>query len=200
MVAKGSFRRYRRDMAAGTDQIGLQHARATFARATVFLGNGLSMAGPGGALAIAGPHRCKVIGNSLRELDRFLNLLIDEIAAIILEPGISADLKRQRNTPNKLRAVRAAMVLPSPDHARLRAIGRSRDCLFHCGGIVRRGDLRGDIAMTAGWSRADAAAPARVAMGERLSVGADELAETCRFYDGVVRDLLAAFADHRRPD
>jgi len=180
-----------------SDLIGLRSAQATLARATGFLGRGLSASA---MLPIVGPHRCKVIGNSLRELDRFLSLLIDEIARLILPGDVSADFGRQRNTPNKLRAIRAAMALPSPDHARLRAIGRSRDCLFHTGGVVRRGDLRGDMMMTVGWMRPDTAHAARISQGEFLSVDAEEIAELCCFYDAVVGDLLDAFADFRRAD
>jgi hypothetical protein len=187
-------------MAQRADQTGLQRARMTFARATLFLGNGLSMTGSPGAAPIDGPLRNKVIGNSLRELDRFLNLLIDEIATMILPRDTSAGFERQRNTANKYRTLRAAMVLSSPDHARLRAIGRSRDCLFHCGGIVRRGDRRGDRLMTAGWVRPDSRRAARIAIGERLPIDAADLAQLCGFYDALAGDLLAALAAHRRID
>jgi hypothetical protein len=181
-------------------EIALRRAGATFSRATLFLGNGLSMTGSPGAAPINGPLRNKVIGNSLRELDRFLNLLIDEIAAAILPREDSARFERQRNTANKYRALRAAMALPSPDHARLLAIGRSRDCLFHCGGIVRRGDRRGDRVMTAGWVRPDSARAVQIAIGERLAIDAADLAQLCGFYDALAGDLLAALAAHRRID
>jgi hypothetical protein len=184
-------------MTQGPDQFGLQHARATFSRATLFLGNGLSTAGAG---PITGPLRNKVIGNSLRELDRFLNLLIDQIAAMVLPEEAGPGFERQRNTANKYRTLRAALVLPSPDHDRLRAIGRSRDCLFHCGGIVRRGDRRGDTAMTAGWARADSRRGGRVSIGDRLIIDAADLTALCRFYDALAGDLLTALAAHRRID
>jgi hypothetical protein len=48
--------------------------------------------------------------------------------------------------------------------------------------------------MTAGWG----GSALRLALGERLPVGAEELAELCRFYDGVAGDLLAAFEAHGR--
>ena len=68
-------------------------------------------------------------------------MLIDEVAALVAPSGLDRDaFARQRNTPNKLRTIRRAMALPSPDHERLRAIGRNRDGLFHCAEIVRRGD------------------------------------------------------------
>lgn len=153
---------------------------ATLARATLFLG-----AGPRTAerdclpLTIEGPHRAKVIGNGLRELDRFLNLLIDEVAALIMPPGIDhARFARQRNSANKLRGVRAAMALPSPDHEPLRAVGRSRDCLFHCAGKVRR-DHPCIFGMTVaeGW----------------LIVTPHNLERICYFYEQIAADLIAAF-------
>lgn len=178
----------------------LRTAHRTLARATDFLGNGLS-AQPmrEGPLPIVGPHRAKVIGNSLRELDGFLNLLIDEIARSVLPADEQVAFRRLRNTPNKLQAVRAAMAMPSPDHARLRAIGRSRDCLFHCGGIVRRGDGRGESTMTPGWFLSDRRGP-RLAMGDTLYIGRHHLAELCAFYDAVVADLLGIFDRHRSVD
>lgn len=178
----------------------LRAAHRTLARATTFLGNGLSMeAIRQGPRPIVGPHRAKVIGNSLRELDGFLNLLIDEVARSVLPFDDQAAFRRQRNTANKLRTIRAAMAMPSPDHARLRAIGRSRDCLVYCGGIVRRGDGRGEMKMTAGWpwtGRGDR----RLGMGDRLDIGRENLAELCAFYDAVVIDLLGIFDLHRSFD
>jgi hypothetical protein len=171
--------------------IGVRRAFVTLNRATFFLGAGLrttERAQNDGARAtgIEGPHRAKVIGNGLRELDRFLSLLLDEVAAVIAPPGLDrARFRRQRNTANKLRTIRSAMARPSPDHDRLLAIGRSRDCLFHCGGIVRRGDGGAAMYMTAGW-------PSPLfAIGERLTIDAQDLHSVCRFYRHVAADLLA---------
>lgn len=166
----------------------------------MFLSNGLSthpaLEGP---LPIVGPYRAKVIGNSLRELDRFLSLLIDEVAQSVLPAEEQAGFLRQRNTPNKLQALRAAMAMPSPDHARLRAIGRSRDCLFYCGGIVRRGDRRGEPTLTPGW-RLSSGLDRRLIMGDRLEIGGENLSELCEFYDAVVVDLLGIFDRYRCVD
>ena len=80
----------------------------------------------------------RLLGNGLRELDRFLGLLIEEVADRIgsaeHDPRAFA---RLRNTANKLRLVRGMMELGSPDHRWLRAVGRLRVCLHHCGGEVR---------------------------------------------------------------
>ncbi|MET0270175.1 MAG: hypothetical protein ABW173_07075, partial [Sphingomonas sp.] len=56
-------------------------ASATLARATRFLGAGLSADDPACPRPIGGAIRAKVIANALRELDRFLSILIDEVAA-----------------------------------------------------------------------------------------------------------------------
>lgn len=144
----------------------------------MFLGAGLRT-GSGGPLAIEGPGRAKVIGNGLRELDRFLNLLIDEVAALIAPAGIDRVLfAQQRNTANKLRAIRAAMALPNPDHDRLRAVGRSRNCLFHCAGIVGRNQESFDFATP-------------IVEG-RLVMTPAQLKHICRFYERVAAELLVA--------
>jgi hypothetical protein len=131
------------------------------------------------------------IGNSLRELDRFLSVLIDEVAAAIEPTGLDrAAFSQQRNTANKLRTIRTAMALPSPDDQRLRAIGRDRDCLFHCAEIRRYGDRR---------TRREAAMlPRRIAHAERLIPDTAQLSDYCRLYDRIVADLLAACAEHLR--
>ncbi|MDB5737980.1 MAG: hypothetical protein JWO65_1648 [Sphingomonas bacterium] len=159
---------------------GMKAASATLSRATGFFGAGYGL---------DGPHRAKVIGNGLRELDRFLNLLLDEVAAVLGLPNRSVFV-RQRNTANKLRAIERAMACPSGDAERLRAIGRARDALFHCAGIVRRADDRGGDRMTMGWR-----APC-VAVGDPIAVGAIELASICRFYDRIARRLIAACEDY----
>ena len=157
---------------------------ATLARATLFLGAGLRTVERDCApLAIEGPGRAKVIGNGLRELDRFLNLVIDEVAALIASPGIDGvRFARQRNTANKLWVIRAAMALPSPDHERLRTVGRSRDCLFHCAGKVRR-EHPCDFGMTV--------------IEGRLIITPADLERICRFYERIAADLVAAFETFR---
>lgn len=161
----------------------LGQAQRTLSRATHFL------AGAFRAPA-AGPYRARVLGNGLRELDRFLNLLVDEVARELAPPGFDHPaFARRRNTARKLRLVLARMERPSPHEARLRAIGRSRDCLFHCGGIVRRGREK---SLAAAWPNAVPVA------GRALSVRPADLASVCRFYDVLAADLLAALAAHGR--
>jgi hypothetical protein len=170
------------------------HASSTLVRGAAFLGaclraptaHDVESRSP----AIVGRYRAKVIGNGLRELDRFLNLLIDaasDAQGLPVRPG-------QRNTANKLAAYRAAMALPNHDDRRLRALGRSRDCLFHCGGRVRRGDRRDAMTMTVGWpERLGCDAPLdRVTIGQELTVTRGNLDDVCRFYRRIARDLCGA--------
>jgi hypothetical protein len=169
----------------------MRHASSTLFRGAAFLGaclraptaHDIESRSP----AIVGRYRAKVIGNGLRELDRFLNLLIDAVSTaegLPVRPG-------QHNTANKLAAYRAAKSLPNHDDERLRALGRSRDCLFHCGGRVRRGDRRDAMTMTVGWpERPGYDAPLdHVMVGEVLTVTRGDLDNICRFYRRIAREL-----------
>jgi len=172
----------------------MRHASSTLFRGATFLGaclrTPIAHDVESGLPAIVGRYRAKVIGNGLRELDRFLNLLIDAASTaegLPVRPG-------QHNTANKLSAYRAAKSLPNGDDARLRALGRSRDCLFHCGGRVRRGDRRDAIAMTVGWpARAGCDAPLdRVMVGQDVNVTRGDLDDVCLFYRRIARELCGS--------
>ncbi len=132
--------------------------------------------------------RARFVANCLRELDRFLHGLLDELGAsaghVVRED--------QRNTANKLRAYRVPPLPVAPgdtpsavqaDEARLRALGRSSACLIHCNGWVRRPDVAGGDMMTAGWRGSTGLALARYPLGARLAPGAVEIIDICRFYD-----------------
>jgi hypothetical protein len=172
----------------------MRHASSTLFRGAAFLGACLRAPiahdTESGSPAIAGRYSAKVIGNGLRELDRFLNLLIDAVSTaegLPVRPG-------QHNTANKLSAYRAAKSLPNDDDGRLRALGRSRDCLFHCGGRVRRGDRRDAMAMTVGWpARSECGAPLdRVMVGQDLTVTRGDLDDVCLFYRRIAYELCGA--------
>ena len=137
-----------------------------------------------------GRYRVQVIANYLRELDQLLNLLIDEVA-IAADPirFARATLSRQRNTAAKLDNLRRLLQIPNPDDRRLRAIGRSRDCLFHCKGIVRRPDQRGGDSMTAGWPD-EHFALRTFALGGPLGLAKRDLDDVCRFYGEIARSLI----------
>ncbi|MBB5730114.1 hypothetical protein [Sphingomonas prati] len=172
-------------------------ALVTLRRGTRFLGSGLR-SGPADATAtaITGHGRTKVIGNGLREVDRFLSLLIDAVASGVATPEDRAALARLDNTARKLAMLRTTMALASPDDAALRAIGRSRNCLFHTGGIVRAG-LPGSVP-TLGWAAPESAArngePAPLPPGSHLAVTPEDLRAICRFYDRIADELVAALA------
>jgi hypothetical protein len=141
----------------------------------------------------AAPNR--VLGNHLRELDRFLSVLIDEVAAATdIDAGALAQLRTRRNTANKLRTLHAALGRGSPDHPRLLALGRSRDCLFYCGGMVRRADHRAGSSMTTGWPSHSATSHRLLKtspVGSRLSIDRVDIDDICRFYDRIADELLA---------
>jgi hypothetical protein len=121
-------------------------------------------------------------------------VLIDEIAAEVdIDDDALALLRTRRNTANKLRMLLAALGLASPDHRRLRALGRSRDCLFHCGGMVRRADSRAGSMMTTGWSARSATDAGLMAfpLGSRLRIDRTDIEDICRFYDRLADDLLS---------
>lgn len=163
----------------------LRQAHDTLVAGCRFLGSG--RAGTDGGRP-DGRLRARVIGNGLRELDRFLNLLIGEVALRLAVP-MPTD---EHHTANRLRRLRHALGLADPDHARLMAIGRSRACLFHCWGMVRRADQPGDTGMTSGWWADDGMVRALriVPLGDRLAVSGTDLAEICRFYEILAGELL----------
>jgi hypothetical protein len=136
-----------------------------------------------------GPHartRARFLANCLRELDRFLHGLLDEL-------GASAGhvvRKDQRNTANKLRDYGVHPLAARDDQARLRALGRSSACLIHCNGWVRRPDVTGGAVMTAGWSATESPDLAQYPLGARLTPGAAEIIDICRFYDGLGDRLI----------
>ncbi len=141
----------------------------------------------------AGVH-APFIGNALGELDRFLNVLVDEVADWIgapVRPG-------QRNTANKLSALHdvtghdvtghdvggqevvrrsgagtdvGRTGVAETGHARLSAIGRSRDFLKHAGGRDATGAGR----------TPDAALP----------LSSAEMTAICRLYSDTASDLHA---------
>lgn len=157
----------------------LAAALATMRRGAAFLGGGLTLAGAG---PIAGRYRARLAGNGLRELDRFLNLLLDAAAGQDARPD-------QANTAAKYRAAAPTGPAMVADHQRLLALGRSRACLFYCEGVVRRPDRRGGLTMTLGWP--DARGRLGVArLGDELRVDSADLDDVARFY----RDLADRIA------
>ena len=67
----------------------------------------------------------RVTANRIRELDRFLAVMLDEAAGRIGGAGHDAEqFDRISNTSKKLRAVEMSVGMAAADHGRLRALGR----------------------------------------------------------------------------
>jgi len=118
---------------------GSEAAYLTLVRASTFLASrSWGSAGGDGLLAgHPGPSLARWLGNGLGELDRFLNVLIEEAAGMLAPAGFDhRAFARRHNTANKLRDIRAMMALGSPEHERLRAIGRLRE-QFRRGGSAQ---------------------------------------------------------------
>lgn len=169
---------------------------ATLTRASAFLSAGLRAPRAGcGPLSIEGPMRVKVLANSLRELDRLLSLLIDEAALFVAPEGFDhAAFARLRNTPNKLSRLHVALALPPSRHERLRAVGRSRNCLFHCGGVVMRGSGIDGSNISQKMPEIDYEnhASGQFRIGDDLIVSVDDLQNVCALYDQIGFQLIEA--------
>ncbi|HWW66307.1 MAG TPA: hypothetical protein VNZ43_16250 [Sphingomonadaceae bacterium] len=138
----------RAERAQAGDGTELARAHATLARGVDFFILYADHRMGGG---VGTPPHARVLGNRLRELDRFLNILADEAALCLgqRQSEVRA-FTRLRNTPNKLRLVRAMMGIDGAEHARHRAIGRISACLHHCGGRIHAISLLDDIVAAAG--------------------------------------------------
>lgn len=168
---------------AATPSPALAAAIATMRRGTAFMGGGLVRAG---GERVGDRYRARLAGNSLRELDRFLNLLID--AAV--EAGGGAARPHQANTAAKYRTIAPMGRRGTADHRRLLALGRSRACLFYCDGVVRRPDRRGGATMTIGWPGADGRLGVR-RLGEELRIDAADLGDIAAFYRRLADRIVA---------
>ena len=168
----------------------IAHARHTLLRGADFLGSGLRFPAPadaGSVREIDSRCRARVIGNGLRELDRFLNILLDET---MTSHGLKAR-PDQRNTANKWSHFNNWRGAPPSHERRLRALGPSRNCLFYCAGRINRGDSCMTPIFTAGWPASPQCESTlrRFRVGERLEISATNLAETCAFYRMIATDL-----------
>lgn len=156
---------------------------------TLHRGTAFFAQGPGRAGWTGGAVHARVLANGLRELDRFLSVLLDAVAAAHC-PELRVE--HLRNTANKLELVHRQLGLPPPDRARWRAMGRCRACLFFTAGRVRTADSRSGTGLTLAWPDGDAAAARTVPIGELLCVAAADIAWLCRYYDDAARTLVAA--------
>lgn len=163
----------------------LSRAHATLDRGARFVELRLAAGGQAGRCADT-RFRARTIGNGLRELDRFLQLLVEAIA---VRCGIG--LPERTHTADKIARLRRHLAVDDPDRAQLLALGRTRACLFHCEGLVRRGDAHGSPTLTIGWRADGGTGLARVAVGERLDPSAAELREIGRYYRTLAGRLLS---------
>lgn len=93
----------------------------------------------------------RMIGNRLRELDRFLSVLIGEAASEIRHQGHDRRaFERLRNTARKLCLFEDMVGAASGAQARLRAIGRVTACLHHCTGRIHADSLHDDVRIAGG--------------------------------------------------
>lgn len=139
--------------------------------------------------------RARYIANCLRELDTFLKGLLDQVAPT--RPG----RPRRHNTANRMHEVahrtgacgHATMgaILPD-DVARLRALGRTRACLWHCHGLVRRPDHDGGAWMTAGWHASASTDLRRYALGEYLAPQGRDLIGVGTFYGHLAHKISSS--------
>lgn len=180
--------------AAGGD--GLESAYRTLIRGSAFLAASLqarATGGRGGGDVLPDARGAKVVGNGLRELDRFLCLLLDEAVQRVAPPTFDhLAYARRNNVARKARDFHGVAGLAHADEARLRAIGRVRACLHHCRGIVHNPALFGDVRIAA------ASCGGEDRRGRRLELTFDDLARICRFYAEFAAVLMAVCSADRR--
>jgi hypothetical protein len=164
---------------AATDER-LATAHRTLIRGGAFLAESLqarAVGGRSGGDALSGPGGAKIVGNGLREMDRFLCLLLDEAARQVAPPDFDhADYSRRNNAAAKLRVFYALSGHTASGEDQLRAIGRVRACLHHCRGIVHDPAVHADLAA------ASSSVRPRNIEGSRLVISFDDLAAICNFY------------------
>lgn len=131
--------------------------------------------------------RSKVIGNGLRELDRFLNLLVD---AAVRERSEWVTPK-QWNTANKLRGFRQESADTRDEYRRVVALGRSRNSLFHCSGIARHHDRDDPLLMTLGWTGGPGSPLTRVSLGVPIVLSASDFECIGQFYGALAQSVVS---------
>ena len=128
----------------------------------------------------------RAMANRLRELDRFLSILLDDVAGMLT--GVPAAprqdaVRRARadGSAGKLRRIEGMTGTRSDDHARLRAIGRIAARLRHDDRPIHASSLSGDLRLAVGQSASAACFQA----GNRFSLSAEAMGSISLFY----RDL-----------
>lgn len=128
----------------------------------------------------------RLLGNRLRELDRFLSVLIDE--TLCVTTGGGGDRAAARDVRNTARKLRQLDIMAGPDDARLRAIGRIAAVFRHCDGLIHNVSIHDDMRL------ADGLQPLAASMGERgtrLHMAPMTIVAICDFYREIGGRLLA---------
>ncbi len=132
--------------------------------------------------------RIRYLGNCLRELDRFLHILIDEAAG----SGGPVRLSLGATTAAKLGDHAPPYRDRAADQVRLHALARTRLCLSHGDGRASRPDRRDGDRMTAGWfAPASTTILRRYAIGERLRPSSGDLVGVSAFYRQLADRIVA---------
>jgi hypothetical protein len=132
--------------------------------------------------------RARYHGNVLRELDRFLNLLLDACAPLLACDGHDGrTYARLRNAAKKLAMLRGVGGSGPARGDRLLAIGRVRDCLHHCAGRVHDAGLWNDLAIAGEHLPIHGAPPA-----SHLALSREDVLRIAQVYAGIAQDLRAA--------
>ncbi|MGE4431201.1 MAG: hypothetical protein AB7E05_10730 [Sphingobium sp.] len=137
----------------------------------------------------------RMTGNRLRELDRFLSVLIEAVASGLDDRGHDrAGLARLRNTARKLRLVEDMTGAASGADARLRAIGRVTACLHHCTGRIHADSIHEDVRIAGGVAVAGSFSGG----SGRLRIEPQTILAICAFYRDMGDWMLLRTAPARR--
>ncbi|MGP7794971.1 hypothetical protein [Sphingomonas sp. CLY1604] len=147
---------------------------------------------------VAGTDRVRIryIGNCMRELDRFLHILIDELVEDAVGDAAPASptpsqLTLAATTAGKLGHHATPYRDRAADQFRLHALARTRLCLSHGDGRANRPDRRDGDRMTAGWFAPASTALRRYAIGERLRPSGHDLIGISAFYRQLADRIVA---------
>ncbi|MHA0329667.1 hypothetical protein [Sphingomonas melonis] len=143
---------------------------------------------------VEGPRaavRARYVGNCLRELDRFLGVLLD-VSCLAPRPRL---LTLKPDTATRIAVYETDGWDIRPAQRRLRALERSRLCLFHDAGRVGCGDVPQAGWLTSGWRDAGSPDLRRYAIGARLRPSALHLHDIAGFYAGLGDRIVSGAPD-----